>query len=143
MRAAPPEANPSVVSTTTPLLTSSFWLRIGLQPYGDHLCAPDAKRWIAFVTVLILLLAGIDATVWAYVFASLATSRVLQIIVGIITWLLIFRVVTMFDAWMVTLDRSRGIYDLAARTLGDEIKYYVMFTLRIAMVGIVFLAAGP
>jgi len=144
MRVAPLSSTPTTSGpTSSPLRTRTFWFALGLRPYGGNLAAPDANRWIAFATVLISLLAGVDASVWAYVFASLATTQLAQGLIAVLTWVIIFRVITMFDAWMVTLDRSRGVYDSKPRTFRDELKYYVMFSMRVASVGIVFLAAGP
>lgn len=120
-----------------------WWKRWTLMPHGDSLCAPDAKKWLFGVACFIAIVATFDGLVWGYSGSSYGTTMVARMLIGVFLGILIALGVAVADSWLMTFDRSYGLFDGQQRTWRDVAKSHATFVLRIAIVMCTVLSVRP
>jgi len=99
-----------------------FLRTIFLLPYGKQLLRPAAGTW----AILMALLAGVMATVEGYVWMTI--SKIIlpseYILISIVLGIIVFALIWIFDASLITLDLSEPIYKIKKK---DKKSWLIMF----------------
>ncbi|MBK1644878.1 hypothetical protein CKO25_09495 [Thiocapsa imhoffii] len=121
-----------------------------LRPYGDSLATPAVRVWIAFVWIIIFLMASIEGVVWGLVGASIVPQATawLRPIVGLFMFVLMFAVIWIVDASLVMSERPirppRGQKALGSTDQpGSGARWFVGLLLRILIVAVSLYVTAP
>src|SRR5262245_17919340 len=86
-------------------MAASFLGHAQLKPHGDSLLTSSAAFWLNSARVLVFLMAGSEAIAWGYL-GYLFGDGMVRWIGAAVTGGVIFLVVWMIDASLITMDRA-------------------------------------
>jgi hypothetical protein len=128
-------------------MAASFLGHAELKPHGDNLLTSSAEFWLNSARVLVFLMAGSEAIAWGYL-GYLFGDGVVRWIGAAITGGVIFLVVWMIDASLITMDRAWREHSAAllGQTFTDNdrraVRTFFTFVVRIGLlVGSLYITA--
>lgn len=108
---------------------------ISLKPYGTELLTPGAAHWTFVARTIVTLMASAEALSWGYL-GALFIKGWQRYLSGLIAGAFILLVIWGIDVSLMTLDRSRGLYERALyqreaeNRIWEKTKEYLGFIAR-------------
>ncbi len=127
------------------------WGVATLRPHGRNLLLPSAEYWFLFMSVVIFLMAGLEATTWGLI-GFYVIPKPYNVPATVISSLLIFLLIWMIDVTFVLLDFSQATrieknkdhHGLIVKTLLKiPIKLVLMVAMRLVIIAVSLAFTAP
>jgi hypothetical protein len=98
------------------------WSFLTLRPFGDSLCTPGARAWLAAATVAVAIMGASEALAWGYM-GYWFTAGPLRYLIATLLGTVVLLLIVIVDAAFLTFDLYPKRYEISnAKADHDDVK---------------------